>query len=102
MYNFNGSTYLPLRALGEQVLGATIVWDEVNSIAILISPSGTVVETFAGSSFVVVDGIPKAISTGAKSFIRDNSTYIPIRAVAEGLGYFVDFKSDTSTIIIEE
>jgi hypothetical protein len=102
MYHFNGSNYLPLRALGEEVLDATLVWDEVNRIAILISPKGTVVEIFAGSSFVVVDGIPKAISTGAKSFVRDNLTYIPIRAVAEGLGYFVDFKGETSTIIIEE
>jgi hypothetical protein len=103
--NVDGTTYLPLRALGEDLLGAAVVWDQANSMAILVY-NNTVVETFAGSNQVVVDGSYRAIMPGApeqRVFITpDGSMYVPIRAISEAFGLLVNWEATTQTILLNE
>lgn len=99
----DGRTYLPVRALGEELLKAKVNYDEKNGIAI-VNRNGIIVETFAGSNKVVVNGNVQDIdqkNADARAFIRDDRTYLPLRALCENLGVGVYWDAKTQTIYMK-
>jgi len=62
------------------------------------------IEIFYRDIKITVDGIeiePKdATGKVVEPFISDGSTYLPVRAVAEAVGYDVKWDGDTSTVIL--
>ena len=69
----NGTTYIPLRAIGE-ALGYEIDWKD---------------------GIVLIDG--KDIGIKEKSIIIDERTYVPLRFLAEEMSHKVDYSYDDNT-----
>lgn len=95
--NDNGSTLLPVRALGN-LLGISINYDSNAKVAIA-SDEDTTLEIPIGYSFGVNNGV-KAPIVGARSTLYNASTYLPVRYVSEQLGIKIDYKSESKTVAI--
>ncbi len=113
-----GTTYLPLRAVAG-ALGCAVAWDQATSTITLTSggPKSLTPRTGAGKTGtetatltyrgirIVLDGkliIPKdATGTVLDAFIKDGTTYLPVRALANALGCGVDWDGSTSTVLIQ-
>ena len=115
--NANNSTYLPLRAVAG-ALGCDVKWDNATATITLTSgmPRKSTPRTNAGRYAteeavltyrgirIVLDGkliIPKDQNGNVlDAFIYNNSTYLPIRALANALGCDVDWEGSTNTVLI--
>lgn len=115
--NSEGSTYLPIRAVAN-ALGLTVDWDEATSKVILKTGgekiNGTTVPSQTNKAVkatlyyrditITLDGgqviLQNAIGKAVEPFIYNNSTYIPLRAVASALGADVSWDDGTSTVTI--
>ena len=115
--NANNSTYLPLRAVAG-ALGCDVKWDNATATITLTSgmPRKSTPRTNAGRYAteeavltyrgirIVLDGkliIPKDQNGNVlDAFIYNNSTYLPIRALANALGCDVDWDGSTNTVLI--
>ncbi len=85
----NDRSMYPFRECLEN-MGATVLWDAVNQIAIG-EYNGLTVEFPIGKNEYYVNGVRHEMDT--TSYIDDsiNRTYIPIRYAAEGLGFTVEW-----------
>ena len=92
----DGTTMLPVR-LALEPLGAEFAWDE-KSQTVTVRANGKTIVLTIGAETAVVDGANKPLMKPA--MIIDGRTLIPIRFVAEELGYGVDWDNDTRTVII--
>ncbi|MCH5187903.1 MAG: hypothetical protein J1F63_05825 [Oscillospiraceae bacterium] len=92
----DGTTMLPVR-LALEPLGAEFAWNE-RSQAVTIRANGKNIVLTIGAESALVDGVSKPLMKPA--MIIDGRTLIPIRFVAEELGYGVDWDSNTRTVII--
>ena len=117
--NSNGTTYLPLRAIG-QALGLNVAWDASTSTVSLTS--GGEVITGAGAPGtttgtqnvaityrdikVVLDGqqleLKNAAGATVEPFIMGGTTYLPLRVVGEALGLKVSWDGSTNTAYLGE
>ncbi|MBQ3404178.1 MAG: copper amine oxidase N-terminal domain-containing protein [Oscillospiraceae bacterium] len=113
----SGTTYLPLRAVSG-ALGCDVAWDESTSTITLTSGASRISRDYAGVAHngteqasityrgirIILDGkhiIPKdADGTVLDPFIKDGTTYLPVRAVASALGCEVGWDNATSTVYI--
>lgn len=57
-----------------------------------------VIKLQIGSKIIEVNGNKKEMDTAA--FIKDNRTFLPVRAVAEALGCEVDWDAKTQTVTL--
>lgn len=113
--NSNGTTYLPLRAIG-QALGLDVAWDgAANTITLT---SGGAVLTGSGASGstkgsksadityrdikVYLDGVKLDLRNSAgvviEPFIMGGTTYLPLRVIGQALGIQVGWDSATNTV----
>lgn len=92
----DGTTMLPVR-MALEPLGAEFVWNGANN-TVTITAEGKVIQLIIGSDTAYVDGIAKIMTQPAMAV--DGRTLIPIRFVAENLGYKVDWDGNTNTVII--
>ncbi|MGN1318680.1 MAG: peptidylprolyl isomerase [Lachnospirales bacterium] len=90
-----GRSYVPLRELGEKVLGAEVKWDGTTKSAIL-TKNGTTVIVPLGSDTISVNS--KEVPIDSPAFSEDGKSYVPVRAIAEGFGYEVGYSDGTITI----
>lgn len=99
-----GTTFIPLRGVLEE-LGASVVWEEENQ-AVVIHADRIRVELVIGSDAAkitkTVDGatVEEYLPLAAPARIVKERTFIPVRFVAEALGFNVDWVAETETIII--
>ncbi len=98
--NKDGTTYYPFREILEEV-GAEVLWDEKSNTAIGNLETNTVMFQI-GKNDYLVNGSPKFLPKGQKSFINKGNTYVPIRYLMEGLGYKVNWDQATRTISIDK
>ncbi len=84
----NNRTQMPIRVLGE-TLGFEVNWDDTTKTATL-STSGTLITVKIGESKILKNGETIQMDTVAK--IINDRTYIPLRAIAEAVGYTVKWK----------
>ena len=98
----NGRTMLPMRSIFERV-GATVTW--MNNDKIIFATKGSLLITMQiGNNIMSVQEIGtdtvKKIELDSPPFIKDGSTFVPVRAVAESLGYKVSWDGETYTVNI--
>lgn len=92
----NGTTYIPLRALADN-MGISVDWDSATNTATLKSGATTITQTI-GSKTATVNGQP--VNLPAEALIRDGVTYIPVRFAAEALGGEITYNTDANSVNI--
>lgn len=92
----NGRTLMPFREVFE-LFDMKVSWDDVNKKA-TAEKDGIKIEITLGESKAFVNGEEKQLDVPAK--IINESTYIPVRFIAESLGYQVNWKDEPQTVII--
>ncbi|MCL2838015.1 MAG: copper amine oxidase N-terminal domain-containing protein [Oscillospiraceae bacterium] len=70
-------------------------------ISTLTLASGALREVFYGVN-VVVNGEPQHFDDDSQPFILDGRTFLPVRGIAEALGYHASFDGDTNTVYITD
>ncbi|HVI42594.1 MAG TPA: stalk domain-containing protein, partial [Anaerovoracaceae bacterium] len=88
-------TQVPFRQTME-AFGCTVSWDSVNKIAIA-EKNGITVQVPIGASYIIKDD--QQISNDTAALIKDNRTYLPIRAVLEAFGADVGWDAGTQTVV---
>ena len=115
---YNGTSYLPLRAIGE-LMGKNVNWDQSTLTVTIAGPRQTT--TTAGTPdtnalvervsveirpdfTIVIDGTARTFkdANGAVVYpiLYDGITYLPIRAIGEIMGKTVDWNQSTSTVTL--
>lgn len=98
----NDRTMLPMRSIFERI-GARVTW--IESEKIIFATKGSLLITMQIDNTVMSvqqienDEIIK-IELDSPPFIVNGSTLVPVRAVAESLGYNVEWNSQTYTVDI--
>ena len=114
----DGSTYLPVRALAK-ALGFRVDWSDSDSTVLLESggerlpgsgaPAATQGSRPALLTYrdirVCLDGKPLLLKNAAgeslEPFIMDDSTYLPVRALAGALGLTVEWVDSENKVVLE-
>ena len=91
-----GRTLVPARAVFE-ALGGTVKWDP-NTYTVTIEHEASTVILKINDTVAVVDGENKTLDVPAA--IKNGRTVIPVRFVAEELGYLVEWVDTTRTVTI--
>ncbi|ASA25551.1 stalk domain-containing protein [Paenibacillus donghaensis] len=96
----NGQNFLALKDVLNAV-GATGKWDNKTSSATITYGGRTVVITI-GSKLMKVNGVNTAIDTPAflQKVGKEDKTYLPLAALATGLGFDVNYSSHLRTAFI--
>jgi len=92
------STFVPLREYAES-LGAKVEWEQATLTAI-VTIGGLAVRMTKDSDIAYVGDIPVRLS-GKVHMTRDK-IYVPLRALAEGLGYDVKYVPQSHTVYVNQ
>ena len=95
-YIKNNRSYVPIRFIAEE-LGYDVKWDGANR-KVTMTNDGTTVELTIGSNKMKVNG--KDVFLDAPAEIRDDRTFVPLRAIAEAFGEKVDYSQDYKAVYI--
>lgn len=93
----NGRVLLPVRYVVEN-LGGTIEWNE-NSMSISISLNLNTIELKVNTNTAMVNG--KSIILDVSPVIKNGRTLVPLRFIAENLGYNVKWIPESKEIYIQ-
>jgi hypothetical protein len=91
-----GRTMLPIRAAVEAI-GGSVAWDSAERRTTLDS-NGRTVEMVIGSRNILVDQRPETMDVAP--FIENERTFLPLRFVAENLGYKIEWIGSQQRVII--
>ena len=94
----NGRTMVPLRAVGD-ALGLTVGWNAETREASFTDGSKTIYFPIDKANARTSDG--KTIPMDTTAVIVNNSTYAPVRYLAEYFNHTVDWDGATRTVIIK-
>lgn len=95
-YIKNSRTFVPIRFIAEE-LGYDVKWDDVNR-KVIMTEGDTKVELKIGSADMTING--RVVKLDAPAEIRDDRTFVPLRAIAEAFGEKVDFSEDYRAVYI--
>ena len=101
--NYNDRTYLPVRKVSE-VLNCSIQYD-ANTKIVTISTDDIIVEMPQFSNKAVVNGNIVNIDDNdinVKSILIDGTTYLPLRFLANTLGYNTEYNVTDKVITLEK
>lgn len=91
-------TMVPVRFISEQ-LGADVTWnDELKQITIDDAYTGSVIIMTLDSQHATVNGSDAELESAA--VLKDGSTFVPVRFIAEALGAKVGWNNDTRVVSI--
>lgn len=93
----NGRAQFPIRFIAE-TLGYQVDWDGT-SRKVTLSKDGHTVVMYVGKRTYYADGVAKQMDT--EPFLQANRTFVPLRFVAEGLGYEVEWKEKHRFVYIK-
>lgn len=115
----NGTTYLPVRAIGE-LMGKLVDWNQSTKTVTLSgartgAPTGGTPDKDAAVKdvtvelrqdfTVVVDGVKQSFTDAGGNavypLLSSGSTYLPVRAIGELMGASVDWDGRTKTVTLE-
>ncbi|MDO4481595.1 MAG: copper amine oxidase N-terminal domain-containing protein [Bacillota bacterium] len=89
-------TQVPLRVTME-TCGCSVDWNSGSRTAV-VEKNGIVVQVPIGQNYILVNGQKKANDTAA--MIKNDRTYLPIRAVLEAFGAAVSWDNNSRTVIV--
>ena len=89
---------VPVRALFEAA-GATVDWDGAQN-RVCVSYRDTDVTLIVGKKTAQVNGREESMDVPA-AILPGNRTFIPVRFVAQALGFLVDWDPDSRTVILD-
>lgn len=116
---YNGSTYLPVRAIGEAV-GRNVRWDGKTNSVYLTGKTSTsrskkkspasaatltpkFIEVYTGAN-IYIDNVklkPKdANGNSVEVFVYNGTTYLPVRAIGEALGKAVQWEGAVNSVYL--
>lgn len=102
----NGTTYVPLRGISE-TLDCDVVWDGSNNTILIYKEKQSDNLVFRNNSDEIqlyVDNqlveLKDANGAIVKPFIKDGTTYVPLRGVSQVLGCWVRWNGQTKTVSI--
>lgn len=85
--NMKGSIFIPLRYLGEAI-GADVTWDQAKQ-TVWVKTGGNTAVFRAGQSYMELNGQRKDI--GSPVFLKNDRVQVPLRFIAELLGWDVQW-----------
>lgn len=92
-------TMVPIRLVAEQ-LDAVVEWDNaLQQVTIVDAWTGDTIVLTIGSPTAVINGVEKVLEGPA--VLNDDTTYVPVRVIAETFGADVDWDNDYRAVIIE-
>lgn len=94
----DGRALVPVRAVVEE-MGGAVEWDNVNNMAIL-SYSWKTIKLVIGSNIAYLDDSPQNLDVAP--VVVNGRTMLPIRFIAENLGFDVNWRELTQQIVITE
>ena len=92
-----GVTLLPLRFIGDHVVGAATNWDPVTKTVTIIKGDTTVVVTI-DSNIATVNGMEVELPVPPQ--IINNTTLLPLRFISEAFNIPIDYNKDTKQITL--
>lgn len=95
-YNHKGTTLVPMRAFFEE-LGAEVNWNQ-DTQTVIANTNYKAIELGLGKNIAKVDGKEHALAV--EPTLINNTTYIPLRFIAESLYFEVDWDGSNKTISI--
>ncbi|MBE6024153.1 MAG: hypothetical protein E7231_13295 [Cellulosilyticum sp.] len=95
----NDTTLLPMRFVGDKVVGAQVDWN-AETKTVTMSKDGTVVSVTIGSKIALINGLE--VELQVEPTVKDNVTLVPLRFLSEALNVQVDYNSDTKTITLHK
>lgn len=95
-YIKNSRTYVPIRFIAEE-LGFDVKWD-AKIKKVTMSDGKSTVELTIGSKTMLVNG--KKVKLDAPAEIKDQRTFVPLRAIAEAFGKKVEYSNDYRAVCI--
>ena len=93
----NGTTYVPFRSFADTVTDGTVTWNAAKRTATLRTSDVTVTAT-VGKRGVQKNGI--SVSSTAQNRLIGGTLYIPVRPIANALGYSVAWEHKTYTAVL--
>ncbi len=97
-YIKDGRTMVPLRAISE-AFGSSVTWDDATK-TVGISSNNKTISLVVGENKMLVDGVEKPLDYVSE--IVNSTTFIPLSAVSENLGFYVYFVDATKQILIDD
>src|SRR5690606_23858210 len=94
---WQGTTMLPLRFVGENILAAQVHWDQSTG-TITMSKDGTSVQLTLNQPQVFVNGRP--VTLAVPPFTEKDRTLVPLRFLAETFGYEVHYDAGEKSILL--
>lgn len=94
----NDRTYVPVRLISEN-LGCEVSWEQDTQTAV-VKRQNTEIRMTLGSRVISVNGREVAIDAAVQ--IRNDRTFLPVRAVSEILGASVDWDGNSRCVIVED
>lgn len=91
---YRGTTYVPFRSAAER-LGGTVRWDSERRLAVA-DVGGTTIEHRPFDTVALVNGELSPLR--APSRVRDGTVMVPVRDIAEMLGWELRWDADTRTV----
>lgn len=99
-----GTTFIPLRGVLEE-LGASVIWKPENQVVVIHAAHVSIELPLGSDAAKITKTINEAtieenLLLKAPVRIVQGRTFIPVRFVAEALGFEVDWVAETETVII--
>jgi len=95
-----GRTYVPLRYLAYalDITDDKIMWDGQKQKVTISSPNGNVITVTVGEAVMTIDGKEQLMDV--TPLLIGERVYLPVRWLAEALGYEVGWQEDTATVLV--
>lgn len=95
----DGRTLVPIRAVAEK-MGYTVGWNPEKQLVTLTSADKSTVLEFTIESDIALKNGKAQITLDVPAVILEDRTYLPLRAVADGMGADIQWNSDERVIEI--
>ena len=102
----NGTTYVPLRGVSE-TLDCDVIWDGNNKTILIykeMNSDNSIFKNWSDEIKIYVDNtlveLKDANGKVVKPFIKNGTTYVPLRGISQALNYLVEWESTSKSVYV--